>query len=108
MSGGRWGGRASEKAGMRDFAGDAAPKVDQYVSLLEAHLGQSYPFENLVRQLENDPAVGPQEMVEIAKKFTGVGAGMSRGKALEQIKRRQRNLDIQRMKSESRMGRSAG
>lgn len=67
--------------------------IDNYVSLLEAALGDDAGFMALYRELENDAQVTKTEAVLIANRFMGpVAASTSRPKALQRILFRHRKL----------------
>lgn len=84
---------------------DAEPRVDQYVSLLEAHLGKP-EFWNIYRQLSGDLSM--QEQVELAKKFSAGGSVSSAKEGMRRIARRQQQLEVAQRKDLATGGRSAG
>ena len=67
--------------------------IDNYVSRLEAALGNNAGFMALYRELDNDAQVTKAEAVLIANRFMGpVAASTSRLKALQRVLFRHRKL----------------
>ncbi len=74
------------------IAMDAAPRIDQYVSLLEAHLGKP-DFWNIYKQLEKDLKMKKADKVVVAKKFMVDRYYASATEAMRAIASRQENIE---------------
>jgi hypothetical protein len=66
---GRFGGRASERSGLRDIAMDAG--VQGYVQRLKSSLLDNEKFDRIISELKSDSSIKLGDMTQIAEGFVG-------------------------------------